>query len=162
MKNCVTFCRLKFNNDPYWQGDWEWKCQLEKSVWLNLYASQNLVIFIHIGRDYSSTIIAQSQWQETQNIANHLIPKWAWVKLMILRKNWGVYKYFDDSWKRWTTRWNWWWPGRGVRGRNRRQWFHSGRFGTETLRNCERGYLVSKVFDITLLINAIWVIMGYY
>ena len=33
---------------------------------------------------------------------------------------------------------------------------------TETLRNCERGYLVSKVFDITLLINAIWVIMGYY
>lgn len=103
-----------------------------------------------------------SQWQETQNIANHLIPKWAWVKLMILRKNWGVYKYFDDSWRRWTTRWNWWWLGRGVRGRNRRRWFHSSRFGTETLRNCERGFLVSKVFDITLLINAIWVIMGYY
>ena len=60
MKNCVTFCRLKFNHDPYWQGDWERKCQLVKSVWFNLYASQRLVIFIHIGRDYSSTIIAHN------------------------------------------------------------------------------------------------------
>ena len=103
-----------------------------------------------------------SQWQETQNIANHLIPKWAWVKLMISRKNWGVYRYFDDSLRRWTTRWNWWWLSRQLRGRNSRRWFHSSRFGAETLRNCERGFLVGKVFDIRLLINAIWVVMGYY
>ena len=32
----------------------------------------------------------------------------------------------------------------------------------QTLRNYERGLLVNKVFDITPLINVIWVVMGYY